>query len=707
MHLTDPRCLVRLLRIVYWGVAVTLGAAQAQAQPMVDIIGNVYCRSAPSAGERPWGGVRVSLKERPEVSGESEPEHGRFKLSLPESYARGQKLTLVYSQSNLKLSEEERVFDSDQNLVLAGRTTFQVEARVFEVSYCVELEAPRLREMVRTLLDRISHRSALVHGELMRSRAYGNPETAACLDDVLNRMGAYLRQAESRAAPFMDALGEDPVRARREVNRIKIADERAEELAREADFCLEHQVSRPGPSSQRYVPDLEVSPAGVTVVDDAQFRHPAPYRRPLLARVSEPSASRLDLVPSVSFETGYDSNFLERSGAARLGGWQFRPLAHLALRYNEARSEADLPANETELVEPLVEGRASLLGVIVTRDRDDTSGLDHYSDVAVTADVLGRFRASESLKGLVYGQLERRVEPESAPEYQTAFGQNDLNLGADLRLQLGGGRFDVGTGYTLGVVAHDSVQQTIQNRLQHRLVLHERLQFLPETAWVHETEVRLRYYWQADSPLSDSAQLRSRLGLIGMFQRRLGFTGLVGWAMSDYEDKNPQLSEMDGIIARAKLEWFISPPAMGAYRDDRFGRSSIAVMYDRDYRDNVTSDYYRRDRGSLSLYLARDNAWFWQVEAGLSNVAYASYVDAVAAGASTTAGSVTGTDSERRVDIDVIAEYRLFKSLRGLARFVYARAISEVVPVGADGSVSTYSLGYERIQFMLGARWLR
>jgi hypothetical protein len=668
--------------------------ANAQADERVDLVGNIYCRSSPAAGERPWGGVRVFVKGRPELASESDPEHGRFRISIPARELADTAITLIYAQSNLLLREESTRIDRNDTLILAGRPTAQIAPRVFIVPYCVELETPRLREMVRSLVDQISHRAALVHEELVRAHNFGSPETASCLDDVLSRMGAHLRNAESRVPAFMDALGDDMLRARREVTRIKIADERAQELAEEANYCLEHHAPHPGEDSSRYLPDLRISPAELTSIaaEPAPRPHQWDHERPARASATPPDA--LTMTMGAAFETGYDSNFLQRNGSSVVPGWQFRPTAHFGLKYFDAQRV--LAAPNTERVEPTIVANASLLGLILTGTDASGPGLAKHSNLGVTSELLARLLGDPRRALTLFGQYLRRVEPRWEPEYQSTRGQNDFSIGADAGLALGAGQFDIGAGYRLGYTLHDEAEQAYADRVQHRLALRERFRFLPESALVHETELRAISFVDPEATLHDNTEIRTQIGFSGMFGERFGLTTLVGWAQSDYSTRATAgaIREYDGVVGRAKLSWFFGPVSKSAYTSTALARPELTIGFDRDYRPHVLTDHYLRNRVGAELTLTHDTLLLWRFNLGVAHIAYPL---APVEGES----RVTGADTEYRVDAGVGLEYEPVDHLRFTLRGDAYRVISDVAPVFQDGTVGA-TLGFQRVQLFGG-----
>jgi hypothetical protein len=697
----------RFRGLVFLLAQVGLGAFSrpALSEQTVDLVGNIYCRASVDAGERPWGGVRVFVKGNPRVFGDSDPEHGLYRLTLPHGEVLGRKLTLVFAQSNLTLSEEVHEVTSDDTIILAGQPTAQVAPKVFVNPYCTELQTPKLREMVRSLVDQISHRAAIVHEELVRAHRFGNPETADCLDGVLSRMGAHLRHAESRVPYFVDALGRDAIRTRREVNVIKIADERSLELEKEANFCLEHHASNPGEDSSRYLPDLAISPTGYFSSDESAAQQMVPWNHPRPSDAVTLSKQPIYWAYGTALETGYDTNLLERSRATAIPSWQFRPSAFSSFKYFDPASFAETP--NTEQIEPKFVVNLGLSGLILTATEGGRGGLSQYSDLGVTANARANFYGNSPLSGALFGQYVRRIEPSNDPEYFDTFGQNDFRLGGESALKLGGGRFDWGLGYAFGVTSHDSAEQTRFDRYEHRFSVTERLRFLPETALVHDTEYRFRGFSSDVTHLRNSGQLRSRIGILGMIGDRLGFQGLLGWAQSDYETVGNLRTNFDGVIALGKVEWFFGPVAKTAYSPNVLTRPSLGLIFERDYRDHIISDYYLRNRGSIRLALTDGSNLLWMLDAGISKINYPTFSVGTAPLSQSGYVGLRGADGEYRVDASTAVEYRFFGDLRFSGRLGLSKNFSEVVPVTGDGVSANSSLEFVRYQLYAGLLFSR
>jgi hypothetical protein len=644
------------------------------------VTGNVYCRTAEDAVERPLGAVRVYLKQRPDLIAESGSGNGKFRMLLPAAEVVDRDITVVYRDARFQLGEETRHVAHDDVTVTAGRMALQLAPRIFVVPNCTDLDAAGLRETVRLAVERMSHRAALVHGELVRAHSAANPESSACLNDALSRIGAHLRFAESRVPRFQDAVGDDTVKARREATAIKIADERVAELVEEADHCLERSVAHASTQSLKYDPDALISPSDQAQFSDDDAR-PTPWGRRYVGATNQPADDEWHAEYGAAFETGYDSNFVQKTqdfpGGSAPAAWQFRPSLNLSLYRFDLKSATASPA--TLHSGPAQSGNLSLIGVLLTSTQAGGRSLGIYSDLAIAGDFKARFGDTAPLGGLISAKYQRIVEPTIEPENRFAFGTNAIGLSAEALARPGSGRFEIGAGYRLGLDYHDSVFQQIYNRTRNAGFIRERWVFLPETALVHETEYSYLSYVGTQLALNDSEQLRFRMGLVGVFAQRVSVEALVGRAEGYYVNEHGRTPNFSGPIGHAKVEWFLGPISPRAFPAQALVRPSFALSYVHDYRDNITSDYYRLDRGQAGLSLNFEERWLLGLNAAVARIYFpqSRYFNPA-----TYNLDYYPHYSETRVELAGSLEYRVTPLLRFTLSYRYDRNLSDaIIPI--------------------------
>jgi len=689
-------------------VGLTFGgltvARSSMAGENIEVTGNVYCRTGDDAVERPLGAVRVFLKQRPDLVAESGAGNGKFRLSLPAAEVVDRDVTIVYRDARFQLGEETRRVAHDDVTVVAGKMALQLAPRIFMVSNCVDLDAAGLRETVRLSVERMSHRAAVVHGELVRAHSAANADTSACLNDALSRIGAHLRFAESHVPQFIDAVGEDALRARHEVTAIKIADERVAELVEEADHCLERSVAQASSQSTNYEPDTLISPSDLAQFSDANV-HPAPWAERAVGKVTMPTDDDWHADFGAAFETGYDSNFVQknqdRPGGSVPAAWQFRPSLNLSFRRFDLKSAAKSPA--TMQHGPAQGGNVSLIGVLLTSTQAGGRGLGIYSDMAVAADFKARFADAEPIGGLITAKYNRIVEPTMEPEHRFAYGTNLIGLGAEAMARPGSGRFEVGVGYRLLADYHDSVYQQMYNSTRHAAVIRERWMFLPETALVSETELSSHSYGTTQMALNDSVQLRFRMGLVGVFAERVAVEVTLGRTEGYYSEQHGKTADFAGTIGQAKVEWFLGPISPRAFPTQALMRPSFALAYVHDYRDNITSDYYRIDRGQAGLALNVDDRWMLGLTAAVSRI---SYPQSRYFNPATYSLDYYSRFGETRAELSGSVDYRILPQLRFSISYRYDRNLSDkAIPIDPNFPGVPELQGFQRSRLYAGAVW--
>lgn len=680
-------------------------SASALAEQSVELTGNVYCRTAESAAERPLAQVRVSLKQLPDVTATTGAGNGKFRLVVPASAVIDREIVLVYSDARTRLGEQVRSVSRDDVTAGAGKMSLQLAPKIFDVPYCTDLDSAGLRETVKLAVERMSHRAAVLHGELVRAHVSLNAEISTCLNEALSRVGAHLRFAESRVAPFMDALGTDPVRAQREVTAIKIADERVSELVEEAEHCMEQRAARASSQSTKYAPDLLISPSELAVLPESSEGHPSPWGRKRPGDTQVPADDDWHVYPGFALETGYDSNFLQKNQEIRGGSspaaWQFRPSFHLSLRRFDPNTKA--PANSLMRQGPVQDVNLTLLGMLLTSVQAGGRALGVYSDLGIAADFKNRFGDDGPLGAVIAADYHRLVEPSIEPERIFSFGENVLGLSAEALIRPGKGGLELGLSYRLGLTYNESAYIRFYDRVKHTAAVRESWLFLPETALVHETQLSSLTYVGNQRALNDSAQIRSQMGLVGVITQRASIEALGGIAQSYYGSEHGDTRNYSAPIGHAKIEWFLGPIAPNAYSPLALARPSFALTFDSDFRDNITSDYYRQNRGAAELSLDVERRWLFALHGGINRIAYSR-----ARALNWQDGSVTdyGGFKETRIDLAGSFEYRVMPPLRFTVSLRYDRNLSHhELPVELGAPEWLQPLAFSRVRIYAGAIW--
>lgn len=679
-------------------------SATALAQERLEVTGNVYCRTADDAVERPLADVRVFLKQLPGVAATSGAGNGKFRLSVPADAVMDRDVVLVYASTRGQLGEQARRISREDIVVTAGRMSLQLAPKIFQLSYCADLDAAGLRETVKLALERMSHRAAVLHGELVRAHTSLNSEISMCLDEALSRVGAHLRFAEARVAPFTDALGTDPVRARREVTAIKIADERVSELVEDAEHCMEQSVLHASSQSVKYAPDPSISPSTLAVVSDPDENHPFPWGRKRPGDAHVPPDDDWHWQPGFALETGYDSNYLQKNqevaGGSSPAAWHFRPSLHLSLRRFDPKVTS---SHSLMRVRPVQEANLSLVGMLLTSVQAGGRALVPYSDVGIAADFKNRFGEGGPFGGAIAAKYQRVIEPSIEPERIFSFGENLLGLSAEALMRPGKGGLELGIAYRLDLTYNESAYLRFYDRVRHAAVVKESWLFLPETALVHETEISNLTFVGDQRALNDSTQIRSRMGLVGVITQRTSLEALAGIAESYYGNEHGQTRNYSAPVGHVKFEWFLGPIAPKAYSTQDLVRPSFSLAYDNDFRDNLTSDYYRQNRGVAELSLGLERRWLLALHAGINRIAYSrprvfNWQEATVA--------EFDRYKETRIDLATALEYRVMPQLRFSLSLRYDRNLShQQLPMEPSVPGWLQSLAFTRARIYAGAIW--
>ncbi|HMA91585.1 MAG TPA: hypothetical protein VKP30_02820, partial [Polyangiaceae bacterium] len=376
--------------------------------------------------------------------------------------------------------------------------------------------------------------------------------------------------------------------------------------------------------------------------------------------------------------------------------WQFRPSFHLSLR----RYDPKPPGSASLAMHPgpVQSANLTLLGMLLTSVEAGGRPLGPYRDVAVAANFSNRFGDDGPLGGAIAVSYHRFVEPGIEPENRFSFGENRLGLSAEASVRPGAGRFEISAAYRLSPTYNDSPVLRVFDRFKHAAFIRERWLFLPETALVHETEVTNLTYVGNQRALNDSIQIRSRLGLVGVLTERVSIEALLGFAEGYYGAEHGKTVDFSGPVARARVEWFLGPIAQSAYPRLAPIRPSFALSYDHDFRDNLTSDYYRLDRGVAELSLGVDNRWLIALHSGIGRFAYSRSRDV--------AGTEQRGFGETRIDLAGLLEYRVLPTLRFTASLRYDRNLSNAsMAVDPSNTGVTEPLGFHRWRAYGGAIW--
>ncbi len=341
----------------------------------------------------------------------------------------------------------------------------------------------------------------------------------------------------------------------------------------------------------------------------------------------------LELHPGAGLEGGYDTNVFLHD-ANPVGSPLLRLTVHLlasTLGPQRMQDEADGPEGKARRSIAFRGGvSASLYHYFSTNVRTNVEG-DASLDLTINPDGVFQLKLHEN-----FGRTVRPFTDSGASSY----GRNRNVAGLDLGLQSRGGVFRGALGYRFDYEFFDADSFRGFDSATHRGVARTSWRFLPFTAFVHETDVKIRSYngSRGSALLPDGIVLTSRLGINGALSRTFSFGALVGYSAGFFE----QADEYETLVGR--LEARLQP-------NDRLRWS---VGYDRSADYSYLGNFRLLDKGYTNLSLLFGGAMLLGLE---GSVGYERTGTALA-----TDGSPLGSAPQRtglRASASLFGEYRV------------------------------------------------
>ena len=288
--------------------------------------------------------------------------------------------------------------------------------------------------------------------------------------------------------------------------------------------------------------------------------------------------------PGLGVEAGYDSNVFYQDGD-NIGAARLRIVPTIAF--------ATLPPQRLDLEEggkkPSVEFRFGFAGVY-----EDWFGKSHLlekrrdfglsTDLALILFPYGKFRLK------IWDQFSRTIRaPNEALRDNFTLDHNIAGLGLHV---VPGEAFDVGLDYRYNLNFYELEQlRDAGNYHRHDIQVSLKWKFLPKTAFVFKGVVAPYLRWANalntgaySFPLSDSVNLETSIGLVGLFTPRFGVAASIGYGAGFFETGD----DFDSVVANGELRFFVTP------------MSAIRAGFIRDFRPSYFTNYYERNEGYLS-----------------------------------------------------------------------------------------------------------
>ncbi|MBW2261683.1 MAG: hypothetical protein JRG91_06885 [Deltaproteobacteria bacterium] len=291
--------------------------------------------------------------------------------------------------------------------------------------------------------------------------------------------------------------------------------------------------------------------------------------------------------PGLGVEAGYDSNVFY-SDAGTTGAARLRIVPSIAF--------ATLPPQRLEMGEggltgkkPSVEFRFGFAGVY-----EDWFGksalLEKRRDFGINADLAlilfpyGKFRLK------IWDDFSRTIRaPNESMRNNYTTDHNVAGLGLHV---VPGAAFDFGLDYRFNMNFYELESlRDAGNYQRHDIQFGLKWKFLPKTAFVFKGVVS-PYLRAADTldtgsysfPLSNSVNLETSIGLVGLFTPRFGVAVMIGYGAGFFKTGD----DFDSAVASGELRFFVTP------------MSAIRAGFVRDIRPSYFTNYYVRNEGYLS-----------------------------------------------------------------------------------------------------------
>lgn len=207
----------------------------------------------------------------------------------------------------------------------------------------------------------------------------------------------------------------------------------------------------------------------------------------------------------------------------------------------------------------------------------------------------------------------------------------------------GGQTFDLRFGYGFRLRYFEDGSPSLAylgNYTSHEGFVNMRWRFLPKTALLFTGS--FNYISHQDGTVAgarevhDSYNVRGAVGLVGLFTRRFSLLLQVGYGAGFYTGGGP---DYDNFLGKLELRFHVTPTAR------------ISLGYSRDFFDSVFSDYYTRDRVTLSYDHLIAGRVMLALSAGFSYLDYAQFTDPT--------GSGTTDRADPMLDGMLFVEYRI------------------------------------------------
>ncbi|MBX3272827.1 MAG: hypothetical protein KF729_21370 [Sandaracinaceae bacterium] len=404
-----------------------------------------------------------------------------------------------------------------------------------------------------------------------------------------------------------------------------------------------------------------------------------------------------ELHPGLGVEIGYDSNlYYSQDGAGRIpfrDSAILRAVAHLMISSRgPARREGGEGAGEEghDAALPAVRFRGGLSGSFYHFFNDE-----NRTNMEVDADLELTILPGRPFSIVLANTFGRRIRPFTELVVEgTSFARLQNDGGIRFDFQTDGGVLRVSAGYNIALNFFEDAPFGYGNSLRHAITLSETFRFLPQTAIIHDTSVRIIDFFGPPGlrtpEVNDGILVRTRVGLNGAITPEFSVLGMVGYGAGFFEPHSPTVEqEFESLVAQVEARWQILPNVR------------LSFGYDRDFYPSLIGNFYRMDRGYIRTQFLIDRVFLLGADVSLGYFEFGRLYDNM--------GGLLGTGADRddiRFLGSLFAEYRFTDWLGVNATFNYRGTFTDYqydIAVPGMGPILDPA-GFNKFQVWLGVR---
>ncbi len=430
--------------------------------------------------------------------------------------------------------------------------------------------------------------------------------------------------------------------------------------------------------------------------------------------------------PSVGTEFGYDSNYWQSGGTVTQGAevlstedpipslrWQLIP--SLTLQTIDSGDRTARGGRDGRKVAFASNLNLVLNQVIPLKDESETGELPDKTTVSGGGGLALSLFPKGKFGFNLGGQYQRIAQPNNTPTSVLSLNRQSARAQTGVVWRPGGKQFSWGVGYEFRMEFFEENGFGNLNYVQHYGTTSGAWAFLPRTALSFDGRVGVTRYTGTQSNLTDSTDVRVRIGLNGRLTPKLSAVAIIGWTAGFFET-NPaavvQQTNYSAPIGELQLSYRLRKGGVGK-RALPVGPSAITVGYQHGEAPSSIGNYYFNDRvyASTGYYLGY---LVLNAAVGLNLVHYQKSWFA----ANETGGAVVVRNeafTAPLLDAGLFAEYRVLDQLGIGGTFQFSSNLSPLkkgeglLPTAYDpntGAVSAYdNIRFQRYQVMLSVRW--